>query len=176
MSELFVLVLATPLLLAAIVQLFLFECGPEDYVDVPASDPTPPTVAMDVPVPGRPTLNVKDGGAPASGGIGAGQVATAIAVGTDNDGGVRTVQIWATYTHWTANTQTGPGLAGAPEAENASTATQGERTLKQRIVSHNFDMTQIPAGATRARIVIWAVATNFHGGQATTPEVTLDWP
>lgn len=105
------------------------------------------------------------------------------ATGKDPEG-VKETQIWVNYTYWKTNsngtaTQIGPGLLANPTARSADASSPGGTGYKERPVLHTIKIEEDirkQAGATRMRLQISAVALNYHGGRAQTPEVILNWP
>jgi hypothetical protein len=103
-------------------------------------------------------------------------VVSVTASGSDDDGGIKAVRMWATYTYRKPGQTSGPGLAGKPVTENVSGAAVGESTLKNRIVAYNFDLKKELAGWSSIKLDVWVEAENFYGGKVQTPVVSITYP
>ena len=92
-------------------------------VVVPTSDSTPPTaVGLDVFYPD--ILSVGKSSQPITI-IAVSDLVTVVAGATDEDGGVKALKLWATYTYYKPGQTSGPGLATAPIKQDLSDATVG---------------------------------------------------
>jgi len=157
------------------VVLLLWACPPpppDTLVVVPAADNTPVTIAMDVFDPDPLTIPQT---APVTL-VAVSDVVTVIARATDEDGGIKSVKMWATYTYSKPGVVAGPGLVSAPVNESISTAVVGQSTLKSRNVAFNFDLKKELAGWTRVKVDVWVEADNFFGNHVQTPAVSLVYP
>jgi hypothetical protein len=103
-------------------------------------------------------------------------VVTVIASARDDDGGIKAVKIWATYTYHRPGQTAGPGLVSTPVAQNVSNAAVGESTLKSRIVSSNFDLKKELLGWSSIKLDVWVEGENFYGGKVQTPVVSVTYP
>jgi hypothetical protein len=138
-------------------------------VVVPASDPTAPTALwIQADVPGQPLTNVPLGAPDASVTAGHTDVIHVTAMGTDNDGGLQRVRIWMSVQRTSAGVISGPGLAGAPTAENASTATVGQKAEVTRSVSLDLGVDTLMRNANSLKLELHAEAVNFSGRSVTT--------
>lgn len=149
--------------------------SPENFVVVPANDSTPPTVGMTINDNIKINIDVNETSQPVT--IRAGSdVVTVIAGATDNDGGIKAVSLWATYTYYKPGQISGPGLAGAPIKQDVSNARVGESTLKNRFFLYNFELKKELGSWSSIKIDVWAKGENFHGGMAQTPVVSITYP
>jgi hypothetical protein len=152
-------------------------CGPpapENFVIVPASDNTLPTVGMMV-NDSKVNINVNESSQPVTIRAGADTVAV-IAGATDQDGGIKTVGLYAAFTYYNPGQTSGPGLVGSPVQQDVSNAKVGESTLKNRFFQHNFDLKKERGNWTSIKIDVWTEGENFHGGMARTPTVSITYP
>jgi hypothetical protein len=156
--------------------LLLWSCPPPppgSLVVVPASDNTPLTLAMDVYDPDLIPINQT---APSVTIVAVSDVVSVIGSATDDDGGIKAIKMWATYTYSNPGVTSGPGLVSAPVNESVSSAKVGESTLKSRTVAYNFDLKKELGGWSRVEVNVWIEGENFYGGHAQTPFVTLTYP
>lgn len=153
----------------------LWACPPsaDNLVVVPAADNTPLTLAMDVFDPDLISISQT---APSVTIVAVSDVVTVTASARDEDGGIKAVRMWATYTYSKPGVTSGPGLAGPPVNESVSTAIVGQSTLKIRTVAYNFDLKKDLGGWSRVKVDVWIEADNFYGGHAQTPVVSLTYP
>jgi hypothetical protein len=176
--------------LTAAAALFAAACGggagasPKDSVTIPSSDGSSPSIAMDAHfnVEQRPFISVSNGSSAQQASAKPGEVVTFIANGTDPDGGVKTVQIWAEETTCTPPDSdglvscSGPGLSGQPIAENRDpdqNKKPGDTAAKSRLVTFNLS---VPNGSGSYEAKVSAVVENFSGEKKTTPKVTITRP
>jgi hypothetical protein len=103
-------------------------------------------------------------------------VVSIIASATDDDGGVKAVKMWATYTSYKPGVISGPGLVSAPVTESVSTAAVGDSTLKSRVVAYNFEVKKELVGWSRIKVDVWVEAENFYGSRVKSPVVSLTYP
>jgi hypothetical protein len=101
---------------------------------------------------------------------------TIIATGTDNDGGLRAIRLWAAYTYYNPGQTVGPTLPGVPVRQVVSNAQVGESTAKTRFFFHNLDLDAIRGSWARIRIDVWTEAENFHGGTSQSSTVSIRYP
>jgi hypothetical protein len=148
---------------------------PKNYVVVPANDNTPPTVGMTVNDNNKVNIDVNETSQPITIQSGSDTVSV-IAGATDEDGGIKSVKLWATFTYYKPGQISGPGLAGTPIKQDASNAQIGESTLKNRFFLYNFDLKQELGGWSSIKIDIWTEGENFYGGKASTPMVSVTYP
>ena len=148
--------------------------SPESFVLVPASDNTPPT-AVGMAVFDPDIISVSATSQPITI-IAVSDVVSVIASARDDDGGMKAVKMWATYTYYKPGQVSGPGLAGTPITKNVSNAIVGESTLKSRIVAHNFDLKKELGGWSRVKVDVWIEGENFYGGKVQTSVVSLTYP
>jgi hypothetical protein len=156
----------------------LTACGPENcpdcYVVVPTGDNTAPEmVAMDIYDPDVISFNATSQPTTI---IAVSDVVSIIASARDTDGGIKAIELWATYTYYKPGQVSGPGLAGAPVTQNTSNATVGESTLKNRIVAYNLELKKALGGWSRIKVDVWIEGKNFYGGTVKTPVVTITYP
>jgi len=162
--------------LAFALVLLLLACPPpppESLVVVPAADNTPLTLAMDVFDPDVIPISQT---APSVTIIAVSDVVSVIGSATDDDGGIKAIKMWATYTYSNPGVTSGPGLAGTPVNQSVSNATVGEKTPKSRTVAYNFDLKKELGGWSRVEVDVWIEADNFYSGHAQTPVVSLTYP
>lgn len=156
--------------------------GSSNSVTIPPSDGSSPSIGMDghFNMEQRPFLSVTNGSAPQQANVVANEVVTFIAQGSDPDGGVKTVEIFATFKKCVASGScSGPGLAGAPIAANPDPNQNkgpGDTAAKSRIVNFNLDVQAQGVGADSLEAKVWAKVTNFSGQKRETPEVTINEP
>jgi hypothetical protein len=146
---------------------------------LPASDTTPPRAAMDAWFQsGRPMVTVADIVGPATVSVPRNDFVLLSALGEDNDGGCKDIQIWTSTTVWQGGSVSGPGLASAPDAKNPDpTTAAGQIVSKRRNAFLGLDVAQrIGVGGTRVRVDVWAKAVNFSGGNAKTPVLRIQAP
>src|SRR5262245_37075293 len=74
-------------------------CAPKNFIVVPANDSSPPTVDMTVNDNSKVNINVYEISQPTTIQTGS-DVVTVIAGATDEDGGIKVVKLWATYTYY----------------------------------------------------------------------------
>lgn len=159
------------------------ELNPNNLVTIPASDPTPPSVILDVHFSqsGKAYISVTPYSGDLTSMITPNEEISLAAKGTDADGGCQDIQIWVETTTWKQNpdgsmTQTGSGLQGMPTASNPdlSAKSPGDQARKERLLTHKVDIAQLRGSADRIRIKVWAEAVNFHGGKSKTGVVSLE--
>ena len=144
--------------------LALLACPSKPTVVVPANDPTAPTALwIQADVPGQPLTNVPLGARDAGVTAGHTDVVHVTAMGTDNDGGLQRVRIWMTVQRSSGGVITGPGLAGAPAAENASTAAVGQPAEVTRSVSLDLGIDTLMRNTNSLTLELHAEAVNFSG-------------
>jgi len=171
------------LILALVLSILLVACpsptptpptpDPNSVV-VPPNDSTPPMeVGLDVYDPDL--ISVSKTSQPITI-FAISDVVTVIAGATDEDGGIKAVSLWATYTYYKPGQTSGPGLATAPIKQVVSSATVGGSTPKNPFFSYNFDLKTELGGWSRIKIDIWVQAENFYGGKVQTPVVSLTYP
>ena len=148
--------------------------APANFVIVPASDSTPPTVGMTV-NDSKVNIDVNESSQPVTMRAGADTVAI-IAGATDQDGGIKTVKLFAAFTYYKPGQITGPGLVGAPIRQDVSNAKVGESTLKNRFFLYNFDLKKERGNWTSIKIDVWTEGENFYGGTVRTPTVSITYP
>ena len=155
--------------LTSVAALTLAACPKPQTVVVPATDPTAPTALwVQADVPGQPLTNVPLGAPDASVTAGHTDVIHVTAMGTDNDGGLQRVRIWMTVQRTSGGVITGPGLAGAPAAENASTATVGQQAEVTRSVSLDLGIDTLMRNTNSLTLELHGEAVNFSGRSVTT--------
>ena len=166
-------------ILAVALSLCLSGCpippgSPANFVVVPTSDSTAPTnAAMDVYDPDAISFNASSQPMTI---IGVSDVVRVIAGVRDDDGGIKSVKIWATYTYRRPGQISGPGLAGTPVAHNTSNAAVGGSTLKLRNVAFDFDLKKELIGWSSIKVDVWVEGENFYGGKVQTPTVSITYP
>jgi hypothetical protein len=155
-------------------------------VQVPSTDPTSPTAAMDAFTDAanlsQPIATVTDMAGPLSRTLNGNETVTLIAVGGDGDGGPQDIQIWMSETTYTTGpggliTKQGPTLQGMPSASSPDThSAVGDTVRTQRITSFNIVTSQLRAGHSGIQVDVWATALNFAGASTRTKTLTLTWP
>ena len=95
---------------------------------------------------------------------------------TDEDGGIKAVELWATFTYYKPGQISGPGLAGAPIKQDVSSAQIGESTLKNRFFQYNFDLKKELGSWSNIKIDVWVEGKNFYGGKVSTPKISITYP
>jgi len=153
-----------------------------DTVTIPSSDGSSPSIVLDAHfnVEQRGFLSVSDGSAPEQASVDPEEVVTFIANGSDTDGGVKTVQIWADVKTCSATiddvaTCSQP-LLGLPVAENADPDDEkeaGDSAARSRVVTYNL---AVPGGSGSLNAKVWAVVENFSGETRRTPNITISEP
>lgn len=146
-------------------------------IEVPTSDSTLPQVGMIIEYDSgeEGTLEVDQSSSPTSVQTSKNEV-TIIVAGTDNDGGINEVNLWATFTRRRPNQIQGPGLAGRPIEQYRSSVTIGGQALKSALITHTFEMPEVLNGWQSVLIEVWAEAKNFHGGVVVTPTIDIEYP
>lgn len=86
-----------------------------------------------------------------------------IAGGTDSDGGIKSVKLWASSSRSRPGQTSGPGLAGRPVHQIDSNAKIGELTKKNSFFIHNLDI-KAEIGNLNDTLILWTEVENFHGG------------
>jgi hypothetical protein len=147
--------------------------SPQSFVVVPSSDNTLPTGGL---VLYDPDPIKVDGASQPVTVIAVSDVVTIIAGATDEDGGIKSVRLWATYTYYKPGQIQGPGLASTPVKEDLSPAKVGESTLKNRFVTYNVEVKNQLAGWSSIKVDVWMEAENFGGGTLRTPVVSITYP
>jgi hypothetical protein len=172
------------LLMSLLILITASRCDPpaNDTVTIPASDGTPPRVALDAFL-NTGTVSVASSGSAATASVGNQGQISLIASTTDDDGGAQDIQIWVetTTTSCTADgtcSQRGPGLLGGPAVSNPdSPKTPGSSASKSRLANYTLDIAALRGtNTTSITVRIWAIGSNFHGGQVQTPNLVLTWP
>jgi hypothetical protein len=103
-------------------------------------------------------------------------VVSVIASARDDDGGIKAVKMWATYTYRRPGQISGPGLVSMPVAQNVGNAAVGESTLKSRVVAFNFDLKKELIGWSSIKLDVWVEGENFYGGKVQTPMISITYP
>jgi hypothetical protein len=152
-----------------------FTPDPKNFVVVPMNDITPPTVGMTVNDNSKINIDVSETSQPTTIHAGSDNISI-IAGATDEDGGLKVVSLWATYTYYKPGQISGPGLAGAPVKQDVSNAKVGESTLKNRFFLYNFDLKTELGHWSNIKIDVWAEGENFYGGKVQTPVVSITYP
>lgn len=158
--------------------IFTSACAPlppENFVAVPTNDSTPPTVGMTVNDNNTININIDETSQPITIHSDS-EIVSVIAGATDEDGGIKVVKLWATFTYYKPGQTSGPGLAGAPIKQDVSNAHIGESTLKNRFFVYNFDLKKELNGWSSIKIDIWAEGENFYGGKVSTSVVSITYP
>jgi hypothetical protein len=155
-------------------------------VQVPPTDPTAPTAAMDMftdtPNVPQPVATVTDLAGPVNRTLKGGETVTLVAGGSDGDGGAQDIQIWMSETTYTTGpggltTKQGPTVHGMPSASSPDTqGAAGKTVATKRITSFKIDVGQARAGHSAIQVDIWATAVNFAGVSTRTKALTLTWP
>lgn len=146
-----------------------------NLVLVPTSDSTFPTVGMTINDNNKINIDVNEKSQPTTINAGSNTV-TVIAGAIDEDGGIKAVKLWATFTHYKPDQISNSGLAGAPIKQDVSNAQIGEFTLKNRFFSYNFDMKKELGSWSNIKIDVWAEGENFYGQKVSTPKVSITYP
>ena len=109
---------------ALCVPALVLACQPQT-VPVPQADPTPPTALwLQANPPEAPLANVTLGGTPLTAEVGDSGVVQLTANGSDPEG-LHAIRLWMTVKRARPGQIEGPGLAGAPVAEQSTPATAG---------------------------------------------------
>ena len=157
-----------------IVLLLLSSCTPLPRPNVPASDATPPSaVWLQADAPGVPLANVTLGSAPDTLVLLGNDTVALSASADDPDGGVRVIRIFMTTTRSRPGQIQGPTLAGAPSAENTSSATVGQPADVNLRTSFSLDVPQVLGVFHDMSADVWAEAENHYGGISRTPRLTI---
>ncbi len=145
-------------------------CQPQ-VVPVPQSDPTPPTALwLQANPPDAPLANATLGGAASAAEINDSGVVQVTAVGTDPEG-LRAVRIWMTIKRARPGQIEGPALAGAPVAEEISSATAGGTATTSLSVGFGLSPATEIGTFDDLWVDLWAEAENFGGGVVRTAGV-----
>jgi hypothetical protein len=103
-----------------------------------------------------------------------GGTVTLIARATDPNG-VKDVQLWVAeescHTSNGSETCSGPGLLGAPTANNPDNQSAGATGCTDRVVTQNVQISRNSNGSVSQQVN--ATSVNFGGGKTTTPIVTV---
>jgi hypothetical protein len=170
-------VYASAAALAAIALAAGFACTPTScpdcFVVVPTSDATPPTVALNI--SDQDLINVPQGSPPLTI-IAVSDSVDVIASARDEDGGVRSVKIWVSFTYYRPGQVIGPGLVAAPAAESSSSSLVGESTAKSRVVTASIDLRGPLSSYSRVKADVYVEGENFHGGRVLSPVASLTYP
>ncbi len=145
-----------------------------NVVAVPISDPNPPTaVGLDVYDPDLISVGMTSQPVTI---IAVSNEVTVVAGATDEDGGIKALKLWATYTYYRPGQTSGPGLAGAPLKEYLSDAVVGGSARKSPFLTHTFKLKDDLRGWSRIKIDIQVEGENFYGGKVKTPLVSITYP
>ena len=135
-------------------------------VTIPATDLTPPTLAIDFIEPNGQIISVASGGPIPAQVISPGGDVTINAVVTDPEG-VRDAQLWIAERNCTTQNGitscSGPGLLGAPTASNPDGGQAGQTGCTQRLVTQTV---QVVGTSVRNRShEVTVLGVNFGGQQ-----------
>jgi hypothetical protein len=147
---------------------------PDCYVVVPTSDNTPPIVGMDIYDPDTPISISQTSQAKTI--IAVSDVVSVLAYAADENGGVKTVKIWATYTYYKPGQIPEPDEALAPVTQYESSARVGEQTPKRPTAKYDFDLKKELGSWSRLKVDIWVEGENFYGGKGQTPMISITYP
>jgi hypothetical protein len=160
--------------------------GNDDFVTIPSSDGSSPSVVMDAHfnVEQRPYVTVTNGSTPQQADAEPDETVTFIATGTDTDGGVKTIEIWHTRNGCPRHGEdfgdgTGatcqPLLLRSIAAKNPDPdimKTAGETAAKSRTVSYNV---HFPVDSNRSfEETVWAKVINWAGAERETARTKID--
>jgi hypothetical protein len=99
-----------------------------------------------------------------------------LASSRDDDGGLKAVRIFGTFTYRKPGQVVGPGLVSGPAAESVSSANIGEQTARQRITAINFDLKGELVGWTSITLDVWVEGENFAGQKVTAATASVVYP
>jgi hypothetical protein len=115
----------------------VLACQPQT-VPVPQADPTPPTALwLQANPPAAPLANVTLGGTPLTAEVGDSGVVQLTANGSDPEG-LHAIRLWMTVKRARPGQVEGPGLAGAPVAEQSTPASAGGTATTSLSVSYGL--------------------------------------
>lgn len=147
-------------------------CQPQT-VPIPQGDPTPPTALwLQANPPEAPLANVTLGATPLTAEIGDSGVVQLTATGSDPEG-LHAIRLWMTVKRARPGQVEGPGLAGAPVAEQITPATAGGTATSSLSVSYGLSPSSEIGGFDDMWVDLWAEAENFGGGIVKTAVLTL---
>jgi hypothetical protein len=126
-------------------------------------------------LPNKPTISISSASGPFTTSVGANDIVTLIASGSDPEG-IQDIQIFIEETASSVGSTTGPGLVGAPSASNRDSTAPRGKGCSSRLATLNLDIAKLRRGATSLRIRAWATAVNFGGTEVKTDVVVLNWP
>ncbi|MFZ1528058.1 MAG: hypothetical protein WAT19_04860 [Ferruginibacter sp.] len=144
-----------------------------NFVIIPGSDNTLPSAGITI-NDGNINKDFNENSAPTT--LKVGQNVTVIAGATDNDGGIKSVELWATYTHYKPGQTIGPGLAGNPVKKYLGNENVGTSVKKNRFFTHSLDMKNELGTFSSVKADLWVVGENFHLGKTQTPVISLTYP
>ncbi len=161
----------SPIWALCVVALVL-ACQPQT-VPIPQGDPTPPTALwLQANPPEAPLANVTLGGTPLTAEVGDSGVVQVTANGSDPEG-LHAIRLWMTVKRARPGQIEGPGLAGAPVAEQSTPATAGGTATTSLSVSYGLSPSTEIGGFDDLWVDLWAEAENFGGGIVKTAVLTL---
>ena len=143
-------------------------------VVITSSDTTAPTVVLDFHLPNGQIVSASLNSAPSTVTVPGGGKVTLIANASD-DQGAKDVQLWIGTKTCSVNAGTttcsGPGLLGAPTANNGDTLTAGQTGCTERLVSHNLEVRNTPSGSLSHEVEVRGL--NFSGTEVRIPLIRL---
>jgi hypothetical protein len=145
-------------------------------VVIPQTDSTDPTVTMDFHLPNGSIVTVTPGSATSTVSVPGGGNVTVMVNAKDGEG-VRDSQIWAASITEKIDPNTGtvsragPGLLGAPTANNADNGGPGQKGCTERLASTNLAVSKSATGSVSFEVT--AAGVNFGGRTVRTTTVIL---
>lgn len=103
-------------------------------------------------------------------------VVSVYAGATDDDGGIKVVNLWATYTYYKPGQTSGPFLAGAPIQQVISDGAIGECVRKNMFFFYRLDLKKELGNWSSIQIDVWVAGENFQGGKIQTPKASITYP
>ena len=147
-------------------------CAVGSKTTVPATDGTPPTVALDFQ---RPNSNLQTVVNATTFHVPTPETITFIARADDPDG-VKEIGIWVEETWWVPGQQTGPGLLGAPEQSQSNNNAVGGAACTAMLTQLNLEISSRKRAASGYRARVWATSVNFSNVKTQSPVVEINWP
>ena len=143
---------------------------------IPQTDSTDPIVTMDFHLPNGSIVTVTPGSATSTVSVPGGGNVTVMVNAKDSEG-VRDSQIWAASITERIDPNTGtvsragPGLLGAPTANNADNGGPGQKGCTERLASTNLTVSKSATGSVSFEVT--AAGVNFGGRTVRTTTVIL---
>ena len=148
----------------------------ESYCVATAADPTPPSVHLEVNIPGRSTTFITPASSPGDIYLNYGTPVEVIVVGEDTTGGIQKLEFFGSTTTWYEDSNGIGSMRQGLSApvQDVSPAQPGQLTLKHREM--RIELKEVrEANEVGCRVDLAGAATNYYGSTTRTRDLRIHW-